>query len=65
MSMAKEVASNLPYLRRYGRALTGSQQSGDAYVTAMLESMVAEDYVIDTSLQPRVALYKLFTTLWK
>jgi len=65
MSMAKEVAANLPYLRRYGRALTGSQQSGDAYVTAMLESLIADDSVIDATLSPRVALYKLFTTLWK
>jgi CheY-like chemotaxis protein/DNA-directed RNA polymerase specialized sigma24 family protein len=65
MSMAKEIAANLPYLRRYGRALTGSQQSGDAYVAALLESLVADETVFDRTLPSRVALYKLFTTIWK
>jgi CheY-like chemotaxis protein len=65
MSMAQEIARNLPYLRRYGRALTGSQRSGDAYVTTLLEALVADRAVLDSSLPFRVALYKLFTDLWK
>lgn len=65
MSLAQEVASNLPYLRRYGRALTGSQKSGDAYVTTLLEALVNDDAVLPPSLSPRVALYKLFTDVWK
>ncbi|MFN7024976.1 MAG: response regulator, partial [Pseudorhizobium sp.] len=32
MSLTTRVASHLPYLRRYARAVTGSQTSGDAYV---------------------------------
>jgi DNA-directed RNA polymerase specialized sigma24 family protein len=36
MSKAHAVAQHLPYLRRYARALTGSQASGDAYVAATL-----------------------------
>jgi phosphohistidine phosphatase SixA len=31
------VVQHLPYLRRYARALTGSQMAGDAYVAATLE----------------------------
>ena len=31
----------LPYLRRYGRALTGSQRTGDAFVRAALEASLA------------------------
>src|SRR5262249_13728308 len=32
VSISQAVAQHLPYLRRYARALTGSQNSGDAYV---------------------------------
>jgi len=38
MSLADQIAVQLPYLRRYARALTGSQSSGDAYVRATLEA---------------------------
>ena len=34
MSMSQTLAPHLPYLRRYARALTGSQTSGDAHVRA-------------------------------
>ena len=36
MSMTQTLAPHLPYLRRYARALTGSQASGDAHVRAAL-----------------------------
>ena len=38
MSMTQTLAPHLPYLRRYARALTGSQQSGDAHVRAALSA---------------------------
>jgi len=41
------AARFLPFLRRYGRALTGSQASGDAYVVATLEALVADPSLID------------------
>jgi len=58
------VARFLPLLRRYGRALTGSQASGDAYVVATLEALVADPSLIDGDCGPRVALYQLFTRIW-
>jgi DNA-directed RNA polymerase specialized sigma24 family protein len=64
MSIAKVVASHLPLLRRYARALTGSQKSGDAYVAATLESLIEFPASLDKSLPPRVALYKIFHTIW-
>lgn len=64
MSIAQQIASHLPYLRRYARALTGAQKSGDAYVVALLEALVADRAVFDTSLPSRVAVYKLFTRMW-
>ena len=36
------VAPHLPYLRRFARALTGTQASGDTYVAAVLESLIAD-----------------------
>jgi len=44
--------------------LTGSQHSGDAYVAATLEALIADPGVVDQSGSPRVALYRLFTKIW-
>jgi CheY-like chemotaxis protein len=51
-------------LRRYARALTGSQASGDAYVAATLEALIADPSVIKEDSGSRVALYRLFTRIW-
>jgi DNA-directed RNA polymerase specialized sigma24 family protein len=64
MSTAQAVTQHLPFLRRYARALTGSQQSGDAYVTAALEALIADPSVVSQASSPRVALYQLFTKIW-
>ena len=64
MALAHAIAEHLPYLRRYARALCGTQRSGDAYVRACLEAIVADTSVLDARLSPRVGLYRLFHTLW-
>jgi DNA-directed RNA polymerase specialized sigma24 family protein len=64
LSTSQTVAQHLPYLRRYARALSGSQASGDAYVAATLEALVQDPKVLDTGASPRIALYKLFTKIW-
>ena len=64
MSISQVVAQHVPYLRRYARALTGSQQSGDAYVAATLEALVQDQSVLDAGTSTRVGLYRLFTTIW-
>src|SRR5207245_5217549 len=58
------VAQYLPFLRRYARALTGNQASGDSYVAATLEALIADRGVIEDPRGPRVALYRLFTKIW-
>lgn len=63
-SIADLVAPQLPYLRRFARALTGSQQRGDAYVVALLETLVADQRGFDLNLPPRTALYKAFLQIW-
>jgi DNA-directed RNA polymerase specialized sigma24 family protein len=64
VSTSQAVAQHLPFLRRYARALTGSQQSGDAYVAAALEALIADRAALDGGRGPRVALYSLFTRIW-
>lgn len=64
MSIAESIAPHLPYLRRYARSLTGSQQSGDNYVAAVLEALITDSSVFDKSLSPRAALYRAFTKVW-
>jgi DNA-directed RNA polymerase specialized sigma24 family protein len=64
MSISAKIAPHLPYLRRFGRALTGSQESGDAYVVATLESFVADPKTFSTDVDPRIALYRSFVSLW-
>ena len=64
MSIAREIAPHLPYLRRFARALSGSQQSGDAYVISTLEALIADSSAFPADLEPRVGLYRVFTRLW-
>ncbi len=63
-SLSQEIAPHLPYLRRYARALTGSQTSGDAHVTACLEAIVADPTIFDRGDGVKVGLYRLFQQLW-
>lgn len=64
MSIAEAIGPHLPYLRRYARSLTGSQASGDNYVAAVLEALIADQSAFDTSLPARVAVYRVFTKVW-
>src|SRR5688572_4351479 len=64
MTLASRIAPHLPYLRRFSRAVTGSQTSGDAYVAASLEALIADTSVFPETGSDRVSLYKLFSTLF-
>jgi DNA-directed RNA polymerase specialized sigma24 family protein len=64
MPMTTTIAPHLPYLRRFARALSGTQGAGDAYVAATLETLIEDPSLIDANLDPRVALYRTFLNLW-
>ena len=64
MSTAQLVVQHLPYLRRYARALTGSQMAGDAYVAATLETLVSEPDTITQAGNIKVELFGIFTRIW-
>jgi len=64
MSTAQLVVQHLPYLRRYARALTGSQVAGDAYVAATLETLVNEPETLGRSTNVKADLFRVFTRIW-
>jgi DNA-directed RNA polymerase specialized sigma24 family protein/AmiR/NasT family two-component response regulator len=64
VSTSQTVLQHLPSLRRYARALTGSQASGDAYVVATVESLIASPKMLESATNSRVGLYRLFTKIW-
>ena len=64
MSLGQELAPHLPFLRRYARALTGSQTHGDAFVRATLEAIVAAPNDFPRDVDPRLGLYRTFHAIW-
>ncbi len=63
--LATVIGHELPYLRRYARALTGSQDSGDTYAAATLEAILEDRSVFDTDSSPRTALFRVFHLIWQ
>lgn len=64
MSLGQQLAPHLPFLRRYARALTGSQPQGDSYVKAALEAIVEAPDQFPRDVDPRLGLYRTFQVIW-
>lgn len=64
MSLSASIAPHLPYLRRFSRAVSGSQASGDALVAAVLEAIIADIGIFPDASSPKVGLYKIFAKLF-
>ncbi|MDQ6433589.1 response regulator [Mesorhizobium sp. LHD-90] len=64
MTLSASIAPHLPYLRRFSRAVSGSQQSGDALVAAMLEAIVSDVNIFPDATNARIGLYKVFAKLF-
>jgi DNA-directed RNA polymerase specialized sigma24 family protein len=64
MSISQAIAPHLPYLRRFARALAGTQAAGDAYVAATLEVLIEDPSLFNAKIDPRVALFRTFAGLW-
>lgn len=60
---ATAVGASLPHLRRYARALTGSQEAGDMLAARTLEALIA-DPAAAAGLEPRIALFRTFHGVW-
>jgi CheY-like chemotaxis protein len=64
MSISQAIGPHLPLLRRYARALTGTQESGDRYVAAALEAILQAPDEFPRDVEPRVGLYQVFQKIW-
>ncbi len=62
--LATSVTAHLPFLRRYARALTGSQTAGDSYALATLEAILESDDAFTHGADPKVALFRTFHIVW-
>jgi CheY-like chemotaxis protein len=60
MSDAREIVKLLPSLRRYARALAGTQSSGDSWVRLFLEAFLADRSLIGDRNSLRAELYRGF-----
>ncbi|MGD9740768.1 MAG: response regulator [Bauldia sp.] len=65
MSVADQIVARIPKLRRFARALTGSQQSGDAYVAALLETLADNPDELSGGGDLTIALYSRFCRIWQ
>jgi DNA-directed RNA polymerase specialized sigma24 family protein len=63
-SLADDLKPRLPRLRRFARALTGSQESGDAYVRQTLEAILHDPSIVDGGTGLDAALYRTFLSAW-
>ena len=65
MTLGEELRGHLPFLRRYARALTGSQQHGDNFVHTTLEVIVAAPDEFHSGDGTRIDLYRNFHRIWE
>lgn len=63
--LASEIGTELPFLRRYARALTGSQDSGDKYAAATLEAILQDAGCMDPNASVKLSLFRVFSSIWK
>ena len=64
MSISASIAPHLPFLRRFARAMSGTQHAGDACVVALLEALLADPADFPADLEPRIGLYRSFLKVW-
>ena len=64
MPLSASIAPHLPYLRRFARALTGNQSSGDAYAIATLQAIKDDVAASGSHSMSKAALYRVFLKIW-
>jgi DNA-directed RNA polymerase specialized sigma24 family protein/CheY-like chemotaxis protein len=63
--LSQELVKWIPYLRRYARALTGSQQRGDQYVRVCLEALLQEPHRLKPNGDMKLQLFTVFHDVWR
>ncbi len=64
MNMTETLAPHLPYLRRYARALMGTQKLGDAQVRKTLSALLSGERQLPEGVPPKLGLYRTFQSIW-
>jgi CheY-like chemotaxis protein len=59
-----QLAASLPFLRRYARAATGSQATGDALVRATLEAALEDQETLAQISSSQIGLFRAFSAMW-
>jgi len=62
-NISDALGDNIPFLRRFARAMTGNQTSGDAFAAAALEAILADRSLIDPS-DVKTGLFKVLYGIW-
>ncbi len=65
LSLSDKIEPDLPFLRRFARALAGSQERGDGFVALTLEALIADPDALQHSGNLRASLYRTLLRLWK
>ena len=63
VDVSAALAEQLPYLRRFARAITGSQSSGDQFAAATLEAILADRSVLD-GVDVKTGLFRVLYQIW-
>ena len=63
--MSRQIGRHAPYLRRYARALTGSQEQGDRLVQSALEKLLSGDVKLAEEMPLRSGLYAALHETWR
>lgn len=62
-SISDALGANIPFLRRFSRAMTGSQQSGDTFAAAALEAILADRSLVDAK-NVKTSLFRVLYGIW-
>jgi len=58
VSIRHNVRANVPFLRRFGRAITGSQSRADISVVQLMEDLLGDPCLLEDGVTPKAALYR-------
>ncbi|MEP2640689.1 response regulator [Roseobacter sp.] len=61
--ISDELGTALPYLRRFARAMTGSQTSGDRYAAAALEAILTDRSMLD-GMTVKTGVFQVLYGIW-
>lgn len=62
--LPNEIEKHLPYLRRYARAMTGSQERGDTLAAETLVTILSDLSVFHDGIDPKIALFRVLLDNW-